>query len=326
MKKMGFFTVVCLGFCLLSMGALADSYTANFVVKPPVIDGKVSAGEWDAAAPAIVKFTDHGSDAAQDPKEPTKVRALYSLKGLYILFECTDTLVESAATGTEGPGVSPSWPFVGTDYCAVYVDPANVADDRADLPADPGVNFYSYSIQAEPSRVAQSAEETFTYTEAGRYGDSLTRNPDTTAEARWIKGPNAWQLTDGKVFDGKTSDGYVMEYFIPWTDLNRPYYQFVGSVITGNAIVLNAADAEILKAEDTIWGLEAAPGGKVTGMPMAGATWKIQFARHSASANDGAGEYVNWVGNTNGFVSRPFGNLVFGDVTSSQINDAMLYQ
>lgn len=318
MKKMGFLTVVCLGFCLISIGAFAESYTANFTAKPPVIDGKVSAGEWDAAAAAITKFTAHDSETDQDPKEKTKVRVLYSLKGIYVLYECTDTLVQSVVTGSEEPGNGGGWTFANTDYTAIYIDPANVSNDQT----DPDVNTFSYSIQVEPSRTANAADDTYTYTEFGRWGGCTFRNPDATAEDRWLGG-GAWQLKESKIFDAKSADGYAMEFFIAWSDLNLPYYQHFGSTITENAITLIGAEATLRQDPTAYWGLAAVDGGNVTGMPLPGKTWKIQFCRHSASSEP---QYVNWVGATGGFVSRPFGDLVFGEVTTAQIQDAMLYQ
>jgi len=133
------------GLLLLPAISYGQSYTVNFTAMPPVIDGKVSAGEWDAASPAITTFIAHDTGDAEDANELTKVRVLYSVDALYILYECTDTNVVSVVKGSElkngypadTPGRQGStdmgWTFAGTDYLAVYLDPANVADDRTDV-------------------------------------------------------------------------------------------------------------------------------------------------------------------------------------------------
>ncbi|RJP26462.1 MAG: hypothetical protein C4527_14970 [Candidatus Omnitrophota bacterium] len=332
--------MILLGFALLVTPGLvfAQSYTANFVATPPVIDGVVSPGEWDAAAPALGSdWTDHASATPADPAEPTKVRVLYSVDALYILYECTDTDVISVVSGSERlnssldgtPGKQASgtvgWTFANTDYLAIYLDPANVADDRTDV--DP--NNYSYSIQAEPS-VSFFGEKddwgnSYNYSEFGRWGGFRLRNPNPVnvggVTQYWLGG-GSWEIYNSQIVDGPTADGYVMEFRIPWEDLNYPYYQHVGSSIADNLIILDGEDAAVRNDASSLWGLAAVNGGDVTGMPQPGTVWKVQFCRHSASANP---QYTNWVGNTGGFVSRPFGNLVFGAATGTAVREALLH-
>ncbi len=317
---------------------MAQSYTANFVATPPVIDGQISAGEWDAAeAPLGEDWTDHGSGAAADPAELTQVRVLYSVDGLYVLYECTDTDVVSVVTGSERlngsaagtPGRQASgdvgWSFANTDYLAIYIDPANVPDDRTET----NPSIYSYSLQAEPSITANDEQDdmgnSYNYTEFGRYGGFRLRNPNPVEVdgviEYWVNG-GSWELTTSQVVDGPTADGFVMEFKITWEDLGYPYYQHVADEIIDNTTILDAEDATVRTFPGAIWGLAAVDGGNVTGMPKPGTAWKIQFCRHSASA---ATQYTNWVGDTGGFVSRPFGEVVFGEATGTAIRDAMLH-
>ena len=327
--------LLAVALCAVPGLAFGQSYTANFVSTPPTIDGEVAAGEWDAAEPAMgADWTDHGSGAAADTNEMTEVRVLYSVDGLYVLYECTDTDVLSVVLGSERgngtpegtPGRQPSgemgWTFGGTDYLAIYLDPANVADDAAII--DPSA--YSYSLQAEPSMTANGESDdmgnSYNYSEFGRFGGFRVRN-DPPVEVDgvtyyWFTG-GAWDIEGTKIADAASADGYVMEFFIPWSDLDLPYYQYVGSAIVDNFIDLDAADANIRTFEDSVWGLAAVDGGDATGMPLPGTVWKAQFCRHSASAEPA---YTNWVGDTAQFVSRPFGDLVFGEAPVTAVKEA----
>jgi len=325
--------------CVVGMAG-AQNYTVNFTAKPPTIDGVVSAGEWDAAAPAITGFTQHDAAVNEDPTEPTKVRVLYSVDALYILYECTDSDVVSIVTGSERfngapegtPGQQTSgsvgWTFANTDYLAIYIDPANVADDRTDV--DP--SFYSYSLQAEPSITAKNEMDdkgnSYNYTEFGRWGGGFVRNTlfptINNVPVMWFGG-GSWELDKTVIKDGPTANGYVMEFKIPWTDLYCPYYEYYAGRLGGNIAELNGIDTDLNSEAETVWGLERVEGGKVTGMPVPGTVWKVQFARQSASAEP---QYVDWVGNTGGFVSRPFGNLIFGEVSGGEaaVQNAALHQ
>ncbi len=339
MKVRMIFSLLVL-FGMVAGMAGAQNYTVNFTSKPPTIDGAVSAGEWDAAAPAITGFTQHDAAVAEDSTEPTKVRVLYGVTGLYVLYECTDKEVVSVVTGSERfngapegtPGQQSSgnvgWTFAGTDYLAIYIDPANVADDRTDV--DP--SFYSYSLQAEPSITAKNEKDdkgnSYNYTEAGRYGGDVVRNTlfptINDAVVMWFGG-GCWELNKTQIKDGATANGYVMEFMIPWGDLYCPYYERYGGRLADNIVELNGMDDQLNTEPETVWGLERVEGGKVTGMPVPGTVWKVQFSRHSASAEP---QYVNWVGSTGGFVSRPFGNLIFGEVKGGDtaVQNAALHQ
>lgn len=337
MKK-SLFAFLAISALILPQVVFSQSYTVNFTATPPTIDGQVSAGEWDAAeSPLGSDWTSHDSATPYDEAEPTSVRVLYSVDGIYILYECVDTLVQSvtvdserlngSVAGTPGRVASgdAGWTFGNTDYLAIYIDPANVADDRTDV--DPGA--YSYSLQAEPSMTANQEVDdqgnSYNYTEFGRYGGFRVRNPNPVdvggVTEYWVTG-GSWEIPNSKVLDGPTSDGYVMEFFIPWKDLNYPYYEFVADEIIDGGTILDAQDATVRQFETALWGLARVDGGDVTGMPLPGTTWKIQFCRHSASA---AVQYINWVGDTGGFVSRPFGQIVFGEATATDIRDAMMH-
>lgn len=319
------------GLLALPMTAMGQSYTVNFTATPPSIDGSVADGEWDAAEP-ITGFTSHDSGDAEDSAEPTEVRALYSVDGLYVLFNCTDTDVIAGSIDSERYGAHPDdfaeripagdagWTFANTDYLAIYLDPANVANDAE---VDNGPDFYSYSLQMEPSNTAlESLDErglSHNYTEAGQFGGAQIKldEPYESSDGNtyyWVGGLS-WEVNGAEILDGPTDTGYVMEVFLPWSDLNAPYYLRGAEFLEGSVFVEGFATNEFATQ-----GMLAVDGGLVTGMPTPGTVWKAQFARHSASASV---QYVNWVGDTTGFVSRPFGDLVFGDAPATAVLEAL---
>lgn len=329
MKKLLLFALAA---CLIVPAAQAvnegATVTAPFLATPPTIDGVVSAGEWGDAAVASGEFSEHNTDLTEDPLEPTTVKVAYSVDGLYILFECTDTSVLAAAGGSEINGAN-TFSFGGdTDYLAVYVDPSNYPDDALNSA------WFSYSIQAEPGVTANSADESYTYSEKGQFGrfknkyDPPQQNDDGTV-TYWGNGVS-WDLKDSKLVDGPTSDGYAMEWFIAWTDLDG-YYQNYGSEVLDSIVDVGLDQADpfnietalvhgfFLDGDNVIGGIGF---GNATGMPLPGTTWKIQFARYTSAA---APQYTNWVGDTGGFVSRPFGNLVFGEASGSAVRDALMH-
>lgn len=331
--------------CMVSAMAFAQgtnegaTVTAPFLVTPPVIDGVVSDGEWDAAGVTEEQWTQHDAATPEDANYPTQARVAYSVNGLYILFECVDDMVLAGAGGSEFLGSGPSGiegqgqPFTfggDTDYLAVYIDPTNYADDL------PSSSLFSYSIQTEPAVTFTEGEEesSYTYTEVGQFGafKRLFNPPVVDADGNTVYWANgvSWELDGAQIVDGPTENGYVTEFFIPWTDLSGYYANWASQVLEGIADVgLDATDPfnvengisrAILFAED---GTPSYAGfGAVTGMPMPGTQWKIQFCRYSAES---VPQYVNWVGDTGGFVSRPFGNLVFGDAPATAVRDAIMH-
>ena len=312
--------------------------TAPFLATPPTIDGVVSPGEWDDAMVAPGEWSEHNSDLTEDSLEPTVVKVAYSVDGLYILFECTDTGVAAAAGASEFLGNGPTaidgqaQPFTfggATDYLAIYLDPTNYSDDAVNA------NFFSYSIQAEPGVTANGADASYTFTEAGQNGrfkrkfdPPLVDNDGVTHH--WAGGVS-WELNKSKIIDGPTSDGYVMEWFIAWTDLDGYYQNWASEVLDGvSDVALDQLDTfNIQNALVHSFFLDAegnAVGGmgfgNVTGMPMPGTEWKVQFSRYTQAA---APQYTNWVGDTGGFVSRPFGSLVFGQASGSAVREALMH-
>jgi hypothetical protein len=317
--------------------------TAPFVGNAPVIDGQIADGEWATVGIAEGTWSDHGSDAVA--AWTTTVKICYSVDAVYFLYECEDPLVESLATGTEylqgmtdiDGQLNSTFAWGGeTDYLSLYVDPANYAD------GSPGVDDYSYSIQWEPSITAKdekdAAGNSYYFTESGRWGGfrTLLDPPivDSNGVTHYWAGGGAWQGKGIEIVDGASSDGFICEVKVPWASFNgywrrsmengvdlgdNLYEAFINGDATdpymsewGAMKVLNIA------ADDTV-----APVGSgiVSGMPMEGTTWKVQFCRFS----NGDLGYVNWVGDTGGFVSRPFGNLVFGPASGSAVENAMLH-
>ncbi len=350
-------TLVLAGLGMLVFGPMAQAanegatVTAPFVVVPPTIDGQVSPGEWDAAAAAPGDWTQHGSS---DPATvQTVVKVMYSVDALYLLYEVTDSEVESLATSSEkwhglnveGAVNSPFGWAGATDYFSFYVDPSNYPDDA------PGADDYSYSLQWEPSNTAWGETDedgnSYNFTELGRWGGfpSPLNPPLTDLDGNTVYwgGGVAWQLEGLQVVDGATASGCVIEVKVPFAGFTGYYRQRIGDMFdlgfgdgTYEAIV-NGDATELLYAEyGTIrvfgFGKDAdgAPNtagvaqtsGVVSGMPAEGTVWKAQFCRYDGTT----GEYVNWVGDTGGFVSRPFGNLVFGSASATDVRDAMLHQ
>lgn len=339
MKKIGLMALSAafvLGAPLAQAANEGAKVVAGFMVTPPTIDGKVTAGEWDAAGVAPGTFTAHDSATPEDPAQPTKVRVGYSVDGLYVLFECTDTLV-LAGNGSEyftgGPAVEgQQQPFTfggATDYLAIYVDPSDYPDDANNA------SFYSYSIQAEPAVTAWSETSSYTYTEKGQFGGMKEKyNPpvvDVNGTTWYWGGGGSWELKKSKIVDGETANGYVMEFFIAWSDLDGYFSNYASEILAavsdidgdGSDPYYNQFGMMRSFYFDDAGVMNGAPGsGLVTGMPAPGTMWKVQFCRYSQESSVG---YVNWVGDTGGFVSRPFGDLEFGTVSPSMVRDAMLH-
>lgn len=316
--------------------------TAPFFAKPPVIDGKVSAGEWDAAGIAPGTWSAHDSTTVAAWK--TTVKVCYSLDAVYFLYECEDPQVQSSVTGTEyyhgladvAGQMNSAFGWGGeTDYVALYIDPANYADNA------PGADDFSYSIQWEPSITAKnekdSAGNSYFYTESGRWGGfrALFNPPviDKNGKAIYWGGGVAWQ-PKVQIVDGPMTGGFVCEVRIPWAGLNGYWRRSMeNGVDLGGGLFEITVNGDAMDAYYSEWGalkvLNVASDGTgvpvgtgiVTGMPAEGTVWKVQFCRYS----NGDLGYVNWVGDTGGFVSRPFGNLVFGPASGTQVEDAMLH-
>ncbi len=343
MRRFGMVFGLLLVLPMLSF-AQDGTVTAPFVSTTPVIDGVVSAGEWDAAGVAAGTWTLH--DSATEATLNTTVKVCYSLDAVYFLYECEDPNVQSAATGTEYLGgmsdklpgyTASSFAFGGeTDYIALYVDPAGYADDK------PNADSYSYSIQWEPSITAKNEKDprgnSYSYTETGRWGGFVTLFDEPLVDSDGVTyywgGGQAWNGKDMQIVDGPSSNGFVCELKIPWGSFNGYWQRYMetGADLGGNEfdIFINNGYTEPLMTQ---WGgikmyeLDADGNGVrvgtgiADGMPAAGTVWKVQFCRFS----NGDLGYANWVGTTGGFVSRPFGNLIFGTATPSAVEDALLH-
>lgn len=318
--------------------------TAPFVAKAPVIDGKVSAGEWDAAGVAAGEWTAH--DGPTPASLNTTVKVCYSVDAIYFLYECEDPNVQCLVAGSEkwngfadtvDGAVNSTFAWGGeTDYISLYIDPSNYADTA------PGADDYSYSIQWEPSITAKNEKDadgnSYNFTECGRWGGFTAKfdppiiNKDK--KSIFFGGGVSWQAKGLQIVDGKTANGFVCEVKLPWTGLSNGYWRRwtdAGTDVGGGYydFLMNADATDPLNAE---WGqikaLNIATDGTgsvvgsgiVTGMPAAGTVWKAQFCRFS---NNDLG-YVNWVGQTSGFVSRPFGDLIFGTASPSAVEDALM--
>lgn len=338
MKKMYLFLLAA-ALCLPQLGLAQGtnsgaSVTAPFVATPPVIDGKITAGEWDAAQAAPGTWSAHDSATASTVN--TVVKAVYSVDGVYFLFDCDDAGVQSGATNSEyyhslnidGAILNPFTFGGATDYLAVYVDPANYADNL------PNSSAYSYSLQFEPSMTAKNQKDhlgnSFSYTEVGQAGSfKAPANPPLEDKEGnliyWMNGVE-WQGSDNlKAADAARSGGYVMELFFPWEMFTGYYRNFLDAdYLPADSAndPFQAAFGALRNVEMADDGTEAVVGsGLVTGMPKPGTTWKVQFARYDGTT----GQYVNWVGDTGGFVTRPFGNLTFGPASGTDVRNAMMY-
>ncbi len=317
--------------------------TVPFVANTPVIDGQISDGEWAMVGVAEGTWSSHDSDAVATMA--TTVKVCYSVDAVYFLYECEDELVQSIATGTErlqgmtdvDGQMDGTFPWQGeTDYVALYVDPSNYADDA------PDAELYSYAIQWEPSITAKNEKDaagnSYFYTESGKWGGfrALLNPPvvDANGATHFWGGGGAWDGQGIEIVDGATADGFICEVKVPWASFNGYWRRSMESGIDlGDNLYeafINGGDTDPylsewggmkvlnIAADDTVTPVGS---GIVSGMPMEGTTWKVQFCRFS----NGALGYVNWVGDTGGFVSRPFGNLVFGPASGSAVENAMLH-
>ncbi len=344
MRKSSVICLTVLGMLLVPCVSMAQSVTAPFVATPPTIDGSVEDGEWDAAATVEGTWTAH--DGAAEASVETIVRVLYSIDAVYFLYECVDDNVQSSVEGTEyyhgGPNVEhqmdSTFAWGGdTDYVSLYIDPANYGDDQ------PNADFYSYSIQWEPSITAKDEADhdgnSYNYTELGQFGGALNILPepivDLDGDTHYWTGGVAWQAEGLEIVDGPSADGYACEVKVPFEAFNgygrhvsdAPFQLdedlhevFVNSDATDPLMNRVAAYTFTELSEDeTVVGM---PGfGIVNGMPSPGTTWKVQFCRYS----EGDLGYVNWVGDTGGFVTRPFGDLIFGEASGTDVAEALLH-
>lgn len=327
------------------MGFAQDgTVTAPFVAKTPVIDGKISAGEWDAAGVAQGEWTAH--DGPTPAALKTTVKVCYGVDAVYFLYECEDTNVQSSVTGSEYLNgladvdgvVNSAFGWAGeTDYVSLYIDPSNYADTA------PGADDYSYSIQWEPSITAKNEKDSsgnsYNFTECGRWGGFLAKfDPpivNKSGKSIYFGGGVSWQAKGLQIVDGKSANGFICEVKLPWTGLSNGYwrrYTEAGIDMGGGLfdMMVNSDATDPLMAE---WGgmkalniaadgtVGVVASGVVSGMPAEGTTWKVQFCRYS----NGDLGYVNWVGQTGGFVSRPFGNLIFGKANPSEVEDALMH-
>lgn len=339
-------SILAAGLLVMPVFAMAQgsndgaTVVAPFLAVPPIVDGTVSAGEWDAAGVAPGGWTDHGSATPADANFPTSVKVAYGLNGLYVLFECVDDEVIAGAGASEFLGSGPTGvagqgqPFTfggATDYLAVYVDPSNYAD------SNPSSSSYSYSIQAEPGMTWNNAPSSYTYTELGQFGGFAAKldPPLTNADGNlqfWAGGVS-WEAPDMVIKDGATANGYVMEFFFPWSTFSGYTTNWASQPLDGISDIradstdpFNVENATVPAFRFSDTGEPFSVGiGAVTGMPAAGTEWKIQFCRYSQTA---VPSYTNWVGDSGGFVSRPFGNLEFGTIAGSgpnSIQEAFLH-
>ena len=335
MRKYGVCLVVA-AMCL-PLGALAvnegATVVAPFMAVEPVPDGVISPGEWDNAAVAPGDWSMHGAADLAAADQPTVVKVAYGLKGLYILYECTDGEPVALAGGSEVFGAN-TFSFGGdTDYIATYIDPANYTG--------PGESTYSYSIQAEPSFTANAEGDdlgnSYTFTESGQYGGfrSLFQPPRVADDGtvQYFGSGGQWDLVTSKVKDGPIDGGYAVEWLVTWEDLIGYWRHSLGGLVqidgsihevelNGDQTVPELVQFGTIRTYETPADADPVPVGTgMTGLPAEGTQWQIQFARYNGTN----GEYTNWVGDTGGFVSRPFGTLVFGSASGTAVRDAMLH-
>lgn len=335
MRKLGVLALAA--FCLVPMVAGAQqsnegaTVTAPFMAIPPVIDGVMSPGEWDNAGVAPGTWTAHDSTTVAANK--TEVRVCYGIDGFYILYICTDSQPVAVGTNSEIHGTMNGFAFgAANDYIATYLDPLYCKDAG-----------FTYSIQAQPSKTSLDwlddvTESSFNYTELGQWGGRrMIYNPpvEINGVLQYAGGGGGWDLMDSKIVDGPVTGGWCSEWKIAYSDLVPMAMHNMGDAaqIEGPLyeLYLNGDTADPLKnqyltlrthvvAEDGTYQNYVGWGGG-NGMPAPGTKWWMNFCR----CENTSGQYTNWVGDSGGFVSAPYGDVVFGPASGSDVANATLH-
>ncbi len=308
--------------------------TAPFCVVPPVIDGQISAGEWDDGGVADGPWSIHNNADLVEAQFIPVVKVKYGIKGVYVLFDSPDTDPTSGGNYEWKGAVNG---FSWTNYCTVYMD--TTGGETAD----------SWGFQAEPSMSALGSDavnplgNSYGYDGVGLY-ERLRTRWTTTAQAMadqevgadevvYWAGGSVWDFKESQVRDGLKADGsgFVMEWFIAYNDLKHGFYTgYIGEVDAEGWAPVNAAeDVSLTNADGTGPGTSGivAPdhaNSFVSGMPTPGTVWEMNFG---ADWGDDTGpRYYNWVGDSGGFATKPHGKVTFGAPDATAVRDAILYE
>lgn len=310
---------------------------APFAGIPPVIDGVVSEGEWDNAGTAGGAWSPHNDPAPVDPAFVPVVKVQYGLRGLYILFEhpkpdpAAGDAFERLGEWVNGSG------FVWQNYCSVYIDPTG------------GETGESFGFHAEPSVSVHGPDavdpmgNSYTETGVGRGGlatrwtsvEAAMAAQGVTADEVWFWDSRrlAWDFTDSRVLDGLKPDGsgFVVEWMISYTDLSHGFWNG-WAVVAGDLADVNLDEDRFLKNDagngPLAVGLSAPEFAKsyVNGMPAPGTVWEMNFGANWAIDNDeSTPAFYNWVGDTAGFDTKPFGRVIFGEAEPAAVREAILH-
>jgi len=336
----------------VAIGAVANAQTVrNYNVQlapaPPVIDGVVSAGEWNAAAPAAGMWGVLRETAADVDTENNRFRMMWDANNLYMLYE-TDFNIYADADKVGDP--NPNITFAtGENVINLYFDPNT--DDEPNFVNVPETNVDGYQVafwqRHDPdggSLISTDANRQGIgfFTEAHLdtpFGDQANwnRSADPAADEAGAA------LQDIVVAQRNDTTGGVFEMIFPWANFNAAAvdpttadpndFDNDGRVDGGDFLLwqrglgltglldkskgdandddsVDAADLDLWKAA---YGTQA---GTSTGLsavdgPMNGDQWFFNIGRQNSEGDVGNFlPYWNWQP-AQVFANRPHGTITF---------------
>lgn len=186
------------------------NYTVHYTVNPPRIDGVLSPGEWNQAAPPQGDF--RTLQKGRPASHQYRLQALWDDQHLYIGFWCSDTMIPSQE-GFPGDDAINTWPgFIFKDQyedVEFLFDPGNIQENRA--PGTDTNDCYHIAVQlVNGMRRAGTSQPPYLFT-AARY-NSLFQGI-------------SWNPTDIAV-GVNINNGITVEMTIPFSNLNQRYGAF----------------------------------------------------------------------------------------------------
>lgn len=230
------------------------SYQVNYLpstATKPVIDGAISPGEWNAAAPAASGFVSH-DNPAKPAAEDASFQMLYDDERLYIQLTMPNAFL---------PGYTP--PPAGYGY-------THITGDKVNFYMTPGgVNrqsFYRITLSPNPTN-----GQCYVWSQA-----NLTKTTSADAGTDWAQRGGAAYTHQGGVL--------TVEYSIEWSKFNRPGMAYTAAPADGSIWGVQPAISNNLgsgKSESVNWEPDATPSF-ILGEPFG----QLTFARPASAVED----------------------------------------
>jgi hypothetical protein len=208
-----------------AMGTLANAqtvrnYDVQFTSTPPVIDGVVSAGEWNGAAAAAGAWGVLREAEGELDTENNRFRMMWDANNLYILYETNFNIYLDPVdkVGNPNPGIS-----FNDDNLNLYFDPntdnePNFVDNPEDTVDGYQLAFNQYHDPAGGSLISTNANRQG----VGFFTEAHVDTPFGD-QARWNDGVDPAQgpaLQNIVVAQRNGTGGGVAEIVFPWANFN----------------------------------------------------------------------------------------------------------